>query len=69
MLLCWKRYDSLPRLNDVAVMGEPVEQRRGHLSFAEYVRPFGEAQVGDDDDTSVLVQFRQQLKQQCTAGD
>lgn len=45
------------RLNDVAVMGESVEQRSGHLGIAEHVRPFGEAQVGGEDDAGVLVEF------------
>ena len=49
-------------LHDVAMVGQPVQQRRGHLGVAKHVRPFGEAQVGGDDDAGVLVQFRQQVK-------
>jgi hypothetical protein len=38
----------------MAVMGKAIEQRRGHLGVAEHVRPFGDAQVGGDDDAGVL---------------
>lgn len=34
---------------DVAVVGEPVEQRGGHLCVAEDAGPFTEAEVGGDD--------------------
>ena len=37
-------------LDDVAVMSEPVEERRRHLGIEEHVRPFAEGQVGRDDD-------------------
>ena len=37
-------------LDDVAVMGEPVEQRRGHLGIGEHRGPFGEGEVRGDDD-------------------
>jgi len=37
-------------LDDVAVMGEPIEQGRGHLGVAEDVGPFAEREVGGDDD-------------------
>ena len=37
-------------LDDVAVMGQPVEQRGGHLGVAEHARPFAEGEVGGDDD-------------------
>lgn len=36
-------------LDNVAVMGEPVEQRRGHLGIAKDARPFAEGEVGGDD--------------------
>jgi transposase-like protein len=37
-------------LDDVAVMGQPIEQRGGHLGVAEDARPFAEGEVGGDDD-------------------
>src|SRR3954447_5252192 len=33
-------------LDDLAVMGQPVEQRGHHLGVAEDARPFGERQIG-----------------------
>ena len=56
------------RLDDVAVMREPVQQRRGHLRVAEHRRPLGEVQVGRDHHAGVLVQPTQQMEQQGTAG-
>ena len=45
-------------LQDMAVMGQPVQERRGHLGVAEHRRPFREAQVGRDHHAGVLVQLR-----------
>jgi hypothetical protein len=36
-------------------MGQAIEQRGGHLRIAEHIRPLGEAEVGGDDPTGVLV--------------
>ena len=36
-------------LDDLAVMGEAVEQGRGHLGVAEDARPLAEGEVGGDD--------------------
>jgi hypothetical protein len=55
-------------LNDVVVMGEPVEQCRGHLGVAEDRRPLGESQVGGDDDRGLLVEPADQVEQQLAAG-
>jgi hypothetical protein len=54
--------------NDVAVMGQPIQQRRRHLGVAKYGWPFRKAKVGGDCDTGALVQLRQQMEQQRTAG-
>lgn len=35
--------------NNVAAMREPVQQCRGHLGIAEDAGPFGEAQIGGND--------------------
>ena len=53
-------------LQDVAVVGEPVEQRRGHLGIPEDCRPLTETEIGGDDDTGLLVQLAEQVKQQGT---
>jgi hypothetical protein len=37
------------RFHNLAVVREPVEQRRGHLGIPKHVGPFREAQVGRDD--------------------
>ena len=46
----------IARFNDVAVMGEAIEQRRGHLGIAKHMRLFSKSQVGCDDHTGVLVE-------------
>ena len=45
-------------------MGEPIEERGGHLGIAEHAGPFAEAQVGGDDDAGALVEFAQQMEEQ-----
>lgn len=52
----------------MAVMGETIQERRGHLGVAKHAGPFGEAQVRGDDHAGVLIQLGQQVKQQGTAG-
>ena len=37
-------------LDDVAVVGQPIEQRGRHLDVAEHTRPFTEGEIGGDDD-------------------
>ena len=44
---------------DVAAMGQTVEQGGGHLGVAEHGRPFGEAEVGGDGDTLRYIQSDQ----------
>ena len=55
-------------LDDVAVMGEAVEQRGGHLGIAEDARPFAEGEIGRDDDRGALVEPADQVEQQLAAG-
>lgn len=43
-------------LDDVAMVGEPVEQGGGHLGIAEHARPLAERQVGGDDHLGALAQ-------------
>src|SRR3546814_4583740 len=54
-------------LDDVAVMGEPIEQRGGHFGIAEHGRPFAERQVGGDDDRGVFVKSAEEMEQQLPA--
>jgi hypothetical protein len=37
-------------LDDVAVVGQPVEQRSRHFGVAEHAGPFTEGKIGGDDD-------------------
>jgi hypothetical protein len=37
-------------LNNIAMMGQAVQQRRRHLGIVEYRRPFSEGEIGRDDD-------------------
>lgn len=53
-------------LKDVAMMRKAIEQRGGHLIVAEHAGPFAEAEVGGDDDAGALVEFAQQMEEQCT---
>ena len=53
-------------LQDVAVVGEPVEQCRGHLGIPEYRCPLTETEVGGDDHACLLVQLAEKVKQQGT---
>jgi len=41
-------------LDDIAVVGQPIEQRRRHLGVAKYARPFAEGEIGGDDDRGAL---------------
>lgn len=49
------------------MMGEPIEQRSGHLGIAEDGGPFAECQVGGDDDAGTFVEFRDQMEEQLPA--
>ena len=49
-------------LQDVAMMREAVEQRRGHLGVAEHGGPLAEGEVGGDDDGGPLVQLADEVE-------
>src|SRR5581483_11154664 len=55
-------------LDDVAVMGQPVEQRGGHLGVAKHAGPFSEGKIGGDDDGSALVEPADEMEQKLAAG-
>src|SRR5271154_7513508 len=55
-------------LDDVAVMGQPVEHGSGHLGVAEDLRPVGKGEVGGDQQGGVFVEFADQVEQQLAAG-
>jgi hypothetical protein len=54
--------------DDVAMMRQAVEQGRRHLRVGEHGRPFGEGEVGRDDDRGAFVQATDQVEQQLAAG-
>jgi transposase len=55
-------------LDDVAVMGEPVEESGGHLGIAEDRWPFAEGEVGGDDDGCAFIKLADQMEQELPAG-
>jgi hypothetical protein len=54
--------------DDVAVMGQSIQQSGGQLGVDKHAAPFRERQIGGNDDAGSLVEFGKQVKQQCTAG-
>ena len=48
-------------------MGEPIEERGGHLGIPENGGPFAEAEVGGDDHAGALIEFAEQMEQQRAA--
>jgi len=48
-------------------MGEPIQQRGGHLRVPEDLGPLPESQVGGDDQGGALVELRDQVKEQLSA--
>jgi hypothetical protein len=53
---------------NVAAVGETVEQRGRHLGVAEHGRPLAEAEISRDDDAGALVELAQQMEEQRSAG-
>ena len=48
----------------MAVMGESIQQCRSHLLVNKHRGPFGEAEIGGNDDAGSLVQLADQMEQQ-----
>ena len=55
-------------LEDVAAMGEAVQQRRGHAFALEHLAPIGEGQVAGDQQAGPLVTIGEHLEEQLRAG-
>jgi hypothetical protein len=55
-------------LDDLAMMGEPVEECRGHLGVAEDGGPFAEGEIGGDDHRGLLVEPADQVEQELATG-
>jgi hypothetical protein len=52
---------------DVAVVGETVEESCCHLGIAKDGGPFAEAEIGGNDDAGALVEFAEEMEQQSAA--
>jgi hypothetical protein len=55
-------------LDDVAVVGQPIEQRGRHLGVPEHAGPFAEGEVCGDDDRGALVAPADEVEQELAAG-
>src|ERR1700745_1746101 len=55
-------------LDDVAMMGEAVEERRGHLRIAEHARPFAEGEIRGEKDRGALVEPADEVEEKLPAG-
>ena len=44
---------------DMAAVGETIEESRCHLRIAEYGCPFAEAEIGRDNDAGALIELAQ----------
>ena len=54
--------------DDVAVMGQSIEQGGRHLGVAEHAGPLAEGEVRGDDDGRALVQLADEVEQELSAG-
>ena len=54
-------------LDDVAMMGETIEQSRRHLRIAEHARPFAKGEIGRDDHRCPLVAAAYKVEQELSA--
>ena len=57
----------IPGFEDVAMMGDAIEECGGHLGITEHRDPFGEGQVGGDDQGCLFVELADQVEQQGAA--
>src|SRR6266481_3785922 len=55
-------------LDDVAMVGQAIEQRGRHLCVAEHAGPFAEREIGGDDDRRALVEPADEMEQQLATG-
>src|SRR5271166_6697180 len=58
----------VPGLDDVTVMGEAIEERRGHLWVSEHARPFAEGEIGGEEDRGALVEPADEVEEKLAAG-
>ena len=58
----------VPGLDDVAVVGQTIEQRAGHFGVDKDARPFAEGEICRHDDGRALIELADQIEQQLTTG-
>ena len=54
-------------LDDIAVVGETIEERGRHLGITKDARPFTEVEVGGDDDRGALIEPADEVEQELPA--
>jgi hypothetical protein len=55
-------------LQNVAVMGQPIEKRRCHFGVSEDLHPFSEGEVGGHDQSGLFIELADQVEEQGTTG-
>ena len=58
----------VPGFEDIAVVGETVQERRGHLGVPKNLHPFAKAEIGGDDRGGFLVELAAQVEEQGPSG-
>ena len=53
-------------LDDIAVVGQSIEQGGRHLGIAEHARPFAEGEIGGDDDGGALIKAAGEVGESCS---
>ena len=48
--------------DDIAVVGQAIEQRGGHLGVAEHTWPFTEVEIGGDEDRGSLIESTDKME-------
>jgi hypothetical protein len=54
--------------DDVAVMGQAIEQSGRHLGVCKDARPFAESKIGGENDRGALVEPADEVEQELAAG-
>lgn len=55
-------------LDDVAMVGDAIEERGGHLGVVGNARPFAEGEIGRDDHRGLFVELADQVEEHLAAG-
>ena len=55
-------------LNDIAMVGQAIQQSGGHLGITKDCRPFAEGKIGGDDNRGALVKPTDQVEEELPTG-